>query len=350
MDGGRDAGGDDAGRPDGGRDACVPTGTGTDGCNGRDDDCDGTIDEDCECTVGMTRMCGPCMNGVQSCGVDSRWGDCAGGTTPQTYYRDEDGDSFGNPEVFMELCAPMTGWVMNATDCDDECVTCTPVGVEICNGLDDDCDGTPDDGAGTIYYRDADGDGVGATGSTMAFCSPPGAGWTMTPGDCDDSCRLCRPGFPGELCGDGRDNNCDGVTDTSCVCDYFTAGGGEYLFCDTNESWANGRTRCMGFGGDLASFETRAEGDDVWAQVDPYNEDVWIGGSDIATEGMWVWVSGASIGTCNSSGTCSTCSMCNWRPGQPNVATQDCLIMPWDWSGQWGDSTCSNTDAVLCEL
>ncbi len=74
-------------------------------CNTIDDDCDGAIDPTCECRVGEERGCGTelgvCTVGRERC-VDGAWGACEGAN---------DG------------------------------------GAEICNGLDDDCDGAIDDGA-----------------------------------------------------------------------------------------------------------------------------------------------------------------------------------------------------------
>jgi hypothetical protein len=59
---------------------------------------------------------------------------------------------------------------------------------EVCNGLDDDCDGTSDEGAtnAPIWYRDADGDGYGNVAVTLAQCTPP-AGYVANSIDCDDA-------------------------------------------------------------------------------------------------------------------------------------------------------------------
>ncbi len=79
------------------------------------------------------------------------------------------------------------GVLCGGDDCEDSSAAAQPGALEICDGLDDDCDGTlPADEV------DVDGDGV-------LVCA----------GDCDDSDPLVAPGLP-EVCGDGIDNDCEG--------------------------------------------------------------------------------------------------------------------------------------------
>ncbi|CAH0999303.1 hypothetical protein LEM8419_00601 [Neolewinella maritima] len=67
-------------------------------------------------------------------------------TEAARYYRDADGDGFGNMDAAKLLCAPEDGFVSNASDCDDADPSVHPGAAELCDGKDNDCDGTVDEG------------------------------------------------------------------------------------------------------------------------------------------------------------------------------------------------------------
>ena len=154
-------------------------------CNGLDDDCDGAVD-----------------------GQDDSVDDAT------TWYRDGDGDGWGNASEVRSSCASYSGWVADASDCDDSDEGVHPEADETCNGVDDDCDGVVDpDSAGTTWYIDHDGDGFGSDDYTTVACDQA-SGWLADAGDCDDLDAETYPGAP-EAC-DGHDDDCDGELDEGC--------------------------------------------------------------------------------------------------------------------------------------
>jgi len=81
---------------------------------------------------------------------------------------------------------------------------------EICDGLDNDCDGDIDEGLDQTYYPDRDGDGWGDGADPVEACAPP-SGFVDRDGDCDDGDAAVHPDAP-ELCNEA-DDDCDGLID-----------------------------------------------------------------------------------------------------------------------------------------
>ncbi|MBX3250888.1 MAG: putative metal-binding motif-containing protein [Myxococcales bacterium] len=228
-------------------------------CNGRDDDCDGRIDEDPD----------------------------------QTFYRDVDGDGFGVETDTVLACSAPPGYAVMAGDCNDNDRNINPAAGEICDGIDNNCSGTIDDATGgcdcvdgsilqcggtsnvgacrvgsqscvagswqtcvgaqgpvtercsgqdddcdgltddedpdiatgdpvrtgaTRYYEDRDGDGYGNAAVSRLLCTAI-PGWVPVAGDCNDNNRNINPAAA-EIC-DGIDNNCSGTADDApdgCDC------------------------------------------------------------------------------------------------------------------------------------
>ena len=95
-------------------------------------------------------------------------------------------------------------------DCDDNNATVNPDADEVCDGLDNNCDGRVDEGLILEYYADLDGDGYGDPLTTVSACTLPD-GYVKTAGDCDDASAAIHPDQE-DICGDPIDYNCDGST------------------------------------------------------------------------------------------------------------------------------------------
>ncbi|MCK6502237.1 FG-GAP-like repeat-containing protein [Myxococcota bacterium] len=134
-------------------------------------------------------MLAGCLLGPQDRAAwDDQWGVQDGG-------QDLDGDGYGT------------------TDCDDGNDAVFPGAVEICNGIDDDCDGDTD--VDTVpmprWYPDIDEDGYGDDDGVVEACEPPGDGYIEIGGDCADGNAAIHPDAE-EVC-NGTDDDCDDVVD-----------------------------------------------------------------------------------------------------------------------------------------
>ncbi len=163
-------------------------------------DCD---DGDATVYVGATEDCTPIDRNCD--------GDPFGGATDLIeWFVDSDGDGFGSPDASQNSCAQPANYVDNSDDCDDFRELVYPGAEEVCNNLDDDCNGTVDDGATDAEYLfvDADADGYGDPATGGQLC--PGFGTTDDGTDCDDTNDQINPGQR-DVC-DGLDNDCDPTT------------------------------------------------------------------------------------------------------------------------------------------
>ena len=151
-------------------------------CNGIDDDCSGKVDD-----------------------VDAPEG--------ETFYLDLDHDDVGGEAV--QACVKPDDAVLDGGDCNDDDALVHPGVAELCNGIDDDCDGLvdfDDDLETPTWYGDADGDGYGleTVVKVIAGCDPP-KGYAAAPGDCDDLDPAVNPDGQ-EVC-NGYDDDCDKLVD-----------------------------------------------------------------------------------------------------------------------------------------
>lgn len=187
-----------------------------------DNDGDGNVNEDCPCNIGARMQCYPgrpdeaggtrCHYGSMVCGQDGLWGRCEGAGAPE---------------------------------------------MEICNGIDDNCDGDVDEGCGcdrdgerrSCYAGPTGSAGVGVCRAGSQVCQRIDG--RLTWGQCND---MIVPNF--EICSNGIDDDCDGEVDEGCLC---TLGA-------TRECYS-GPAGTMGTGMCRAGFQRcveRGDGGSVW--------------------------------------------------------------------------------------
>jgi hypothetical protein len=131
-------------------------------------------------------------------------------STPSTWYADGDGDGFGNPAVTQSAVTAPDGYVSNSSDCDDTTDDVRPGATEAYNGVDDDCDGSTDEG----FYADVDNDDFGST--TAAVHGTHTDPETSTT-DCNDGSATVYPGAFEAY--NGMDDDCDGTSDEGFYAD-----------------------------------------------------------------------------------------------------------------------------------
>ncbi|MFM2161993.1 MAG: hypothetical protein RLZZ383_1505 [Pseudomonadota bacterium] len=151
-------------------------------CNGLDDNCDTTIDE--------------------ATAVDAT-----------TWFPDQDRDGFGFGGFSLEACTAPVGWVALGTDCNDATPVSFPGNPEVCDRIDNDCNGFVDESAADapIWYEDADADGYGDPRAVLTGACTVPAGYADNSADCGPADAGVRPGAV-ERC-NAVDDDCDGVAD-----------------------------------------------------------------------------------------------------------------------------------------
>lgn len=132
------------------------------------------------------------------------------------FYQDNDADGFGNANagIAMECTQNLPGYVTDNTDCNDNDNTINSDATELCDNIDQNCDGEISDGL-NLYFQDNDGDNFGNPAITALDCTVP-AGYITISGDCDDTAPGINP-IGTEIC-DGVDNDCDMDIDEVSPC------------------------------------------------------------------------------------------------------------------------------------
>lgn len=138
------------------------------------------------------------------------------------HYLDADGDAFGNGNEIFTSCEQVApaGYVNNFEDCNDSDNAINPNATEVCDGVDNNCDGFTDDLTIYTYYIDTDGDGFGSISSSVDTCDNTAPlGYVNNPGDCNDADAAINPNAI-EVC-DGQDNNCNAQVDELPVFTFY---------------------------------------------------------------------------------------------------------------------------------
>ncbi len=229
--------------------ACDAPTPATETCDGNDNNCNGKTDEQdsggclpfytdadkdgagdanipakclCKAATGFTAVTGgDCDDAVATTkpGANELCNgvddDCDG--TTDNGFPDTDGDVQADcvdPDIDNDGAA-------NAADCAPATATISPAATETCNNVDDNCNGSVDEPGAQgckLYYVDIDGDGFGKTPAAgnvaQCLCGPDGKTSALQDGDCNDVAGAINPKAT-EVCND-KDDDCDGQTDQGC--------------------------------------------------------------------------------------------------------------------------------------
>ena len=176
---------------------------------------------DCDDTMGMinpaaTEMCDGWDNNCDGATDDSSAVD------QSTWYMDGDGDDYGDAGVMMMACDQPTGYVADWSDCNDADTDVNPGATELCDGIDNNCDGDTDESSAadaSMWYMDMDEDGYGDPAAMTMNCTQP-IGYVSDWTDCNDANGEVSPEAT-EYC-NSIDDNCDGTTDENSAADAST--------------------------------------------------------------------------------------------------------------------------------
>jgi len=167
-----------------------------------DSDCD---DTNADISPGAAELCDEIDNNCD--------GALNAGLVVFTYFEDSDGDGFGDVAVAVDTCIviPPPGFVIDATDCDDLNGEVNPMEVEICDAIDNNCDGQINEGLEFFtYYLDFDTDGFGDSETTIDTCiTTPPIGFVSNSDDCNDNNATINPNSV-DIADNGIDEDCSG--------------------------------------------------------------------------------------------------------------------------------------------
>lgn len=243
------------------------------------------------------------------------------------------------------VCRPSTGPCDAEEYCTGSSATCPPDApppVETCNGLDDDCDDVCDDGFECCRgITESCTTTCGTTGTkicsnwcTWGSCVPPTETCNGIDDDCDgtvDEGTICPPG---QSCIMARCVS----TPSGCRVSHYLAH--TYALCGENSclSWSDARNRCISIGGYLATATSSGEDTFLLNWASSMGWDVWFG---LYRDSLcvWRWVTAEPV------------SYTNWAPGQPDGSCpdQECGQYWSEGSYRWDNNWCDRCRGYFCE-
>jgi hypothetical protein len=153
----------------------------------------------------------------------------------KTFYRDADGDGYGDPLKHVKAQTAPAGYVANADDCNDQDAAIHPGAIERCNNLDDNCNGQVDEGAAASCPHDATCQSARCTNGSCFTDNLNLGNVTCGNGPCQQTVSKCLNGkaqtctpnsaaASTETC-NSIDDNCDGIVDNGAFSDGYEPNG-----------------------------------------------------------------------------------------------------------------------------
>jgi PKD repeat protein len=265
--------------------------------------------------------------------------------TCELYCRDDDNDGFGKcPD-----CGIVYGCILDGNDCNDKNASINPAATEVCDGVDNNCNGVIDEGLGTTTC------GVGACQVTISNCI-------------DGVPQVCVPLSPtAEIC-DGIDNDCNGVIDDGLTrptsCGVGACAGNTGIETCSAGTWGN--NTCNPFAGATAEICDGVDNNCNGAVDEGLTRPTTCGvgacagntGTETCTAGTW------GNNTCNPLAGASA-EICDGIDNDCNGVIDDGLTRPTSCgvgacagntgietcsAGTWGNNTCNPFAGATAEI